>query len=85
MPAGTHLLLGGIIIGGHGAKIVAVHAVNIPGVEFDGGHTFRMQGNGGGGSDAPMGMTRLSSRIPFAALVTVDVTILLETPEGPHS
>ena len=85
LPAGTHLLLGGVIFGGHVAKIVGVHAVNIPGVEFDGGHAFRMQGNGGGGSDALMGMTRLSSRIPFAALATIDATILLGTSEGPHS
>ena len=84
-PAGTHLILGGVVFGDHVAKIVGVHAINIPRVEFDGGHAFRMQGNGGGGSNALMGMTRLSSRIPFAALVTVDVTILLGTSEGPHS
>ena len=84
--AGTHLLLDGVIIGGHVAKIVGVHAVNnIPGVEFDGGHAFRMQGNGRGGRDAQMGMTRLLLRIPFAALVLVDARILLGTPKGPHS
>ena len=32
-----------------------------------------------------MGMTRLLARIPFAALATVDATILLGTSEGPHS
>ena len=85
MPAGTHLLLGGVIFGGHVAKIVGVRAVNIPWVEFDGGHAFRMRGNGGGGSNAPMGMTRLSLRIPFAALATVDPTILLGTSKRPHS
>ena len=50
LPAGTHLLLGGVIFGDHVAKIVGVHAVNIPGVEFDGGHAFRMQGKGGEGA-----------------------------------
>ena len=85
LQAGTHLLIGGVIFGGHVAKIVGVHAVNIPPVEFGAGHIFRMQGNGGGGSDALMGMTRLSTRIPFAALATVDATILLGTSKGPHS
>ncbi len=85
LPAGTHLLLGGVIIGNHVAKIVRVHTINIPRVEFDGGNAFRMQGNGGGGSNAPMGMTRLSSRIPFAALATVDAARLLGTSNGPHS
>ena len=51
LPAGTHLLLGGISIGSHGAKILGVRAVNIPGVKINalgGGHTFRKQRNGGG-------------------------------------
>ena len=32
LPVGTHLLLGGVIIGSHGAKILGVRAVKIPGV-----------------------------------------------------
>ncbi len=78
LPAGTHLLLGGVIFGGHVAKIVGVHAVHILRVK-------RMQGNGGGGSGAPMGMARLSARILFVALALVDATIFLGTSEGPHS
>jgi hypothetical protein len=85
LPTGTHLLLGGVIFGSHVDKIVGVQAVNILGVKFDGGHTFRMQGNGGGGSNALMGMTRLSSRILFVALAAVDARILLTTSEGHHS
>ena len=49
-PAGTHLILGGVVSGDHVAKIVGVHAVNIPRVEFDGGHAFKVQGNRGGGA-----------------------------------
>ncbi len=48
LPAGTHLILGGGVPGNHAAKIVGVHAVDIPRVEFDGGHAFNLQGNRGG-------------------------------------
>jgi hypothetical protein len=85
LPAGTHLILGGVVFGDHVAKIVGVHAINIPRVEFDGGHAFRMQGNRGRGSNAPMGMARSLARILFVALALVDATIFLGTSEGPHS
>jgi hypothetical protein len=85
LPAGTHLILGGDVFGDHVANIVGVHAVNIPRVEFDDGHAFRMQGNRGGGSNVSMGMARSSARILFVALALVDATIFLGTSEGPHS
>jgi hypothetical protein len=85
LPAGTHLILGGVVFSNHIAKIVGVHAVNIPRVEFDGGHVFRMQGNREGGSNAPMGMARSSARILFVALASVNAAIFLGTSEGPHS
>jgi hypothetical protein len=68
LAADTHLLLGCIITSSHGAKIGGVLAVNIPGVEIDGGRAFRKQGNGEEGSEAPMGMTRLSVRILFCCI-----------------
>jgi hypothetical protein len=85
LPAGTHLILGGVVFGNHVAKIVGAHAVNIPRVEFVGGHAFRMQGNRGGGSNALMGMARSLARILFVALASVDAMIFLGTSEGPHS
>ncbi len=81
LPADTHLLLGGIITGSHGAKIGRVLAVKIPGVKIDGGHTFRKQRNGGEGSKALMEMTRLLARILFAVLIVVNATRLLGTSD----
>ena len=35
LPVGTHLLLGGVIIGHHGANILGIRVVNIPGVKIN--------------------------------------------------
>ena len=77
MPAGTHLILGGGVPGNHAAKIVGVHAMNIPQVKFDGGNAFHLQGNRGGESDAPIVIARSPERIVSAVLALVDATIFL--------
>ncbi len=84
LPAGTHLILGGGVPGDHAAKIVGVHAVNIPRVEFDGGNAFNLQGNRGGESNAPIVIARSPARIVSAALALVDATIFLGTTGGPN-